>query len=114
MVGKKLARLTLTTSGEVDGRIASFALNRLSRSELKNYLFHLREEIARRRVEVSVAGPADETLWKELEKEFSDKETIVSSDETLGAGVRVRDGDDVIDASVKGLVEETIDRLKKE
>ena len=37
----------------------------------------------------------------------------VTVDEGLGAGVRLRDGDDIIDASVHGYVERIIEELEK-
>jgi hypothetical protein len=110
---KRLARLTLAAGGEVDEQLASFILGRLTRTELKEYLFELRRALGRRRVLVSVSGETAPALLEELEREFSGRQTVVSRDESLGGGVRLRAGDDVIDASVKGLFSETMDRLRK-
>jgi hypothetical protein len=112
MVMRRLAKATLTAGGEVVENVADLIVGNLTRSKLKEYLSALRREIARRRVLVSVSGPADRGFRDELERRFTGRQTIISGDDTLGGGIRVRSGDDLMDASIKGLVTETIDRLK--
>ncbi len=109
---KRLARVTLGPGDLIDESAAELAMTRLTRSELKEYLSELKREIAARRVLVSVSGPAGR-VDDELRRRYAGSQTVVTSDESLGGGMKIRAGDDLIDASVKGLVSGTIDRLKE-
>ena len=110
---KRLAALTLTPSGDVEPRIAAYALQELGRGDVKVYLSALKAEVARRRVRVSVSGGEEAPLAAELSRSFGGMQTVVTKDDSLGAGVLLNRGDDRLDASVKGLVRQTIDRLRK-
>ncbi len=120
---KRLAMATLGRGDQVDDGAVDFAMTRLTRSELKEYLAELKRETARRRVRISLSGPEGEA-GEELRKRFAGNleprrgraawkwQTVVLRDESLGGGIKVQAGDDLIDASIKGLVSGTIDRLK--
>lgn len=117
---KKLAQLTLlpappATEGaaEVNEEVASYVLDQLARSQLKDYLFELRAEVARGIVSASVSGGARGPVESGLGRRFGDKQALVSIDESLGAGLIVTAGNDRLDASIKGLFRQTIEKLRK-
>ena len=111
---RALAQLSLTAGGTVDERVAQFALSRLARSELREYLAALKRELKRRRLDVSVPeGTEERPLREDLGETFPGREMIVSRDDALGGGVRVSAGDDVIDASVRGYLRATIEKLRE-
>jgi hypothetical protein len=112
MEASALARVSIAEDGTVDQKVAEYVL-KLPRSELKEYLAALRREIRRRRVDVSLTGPGEEPLRGELGSAFSGRELVVSRDDALGGGVKVRSGDDVIDASAQGYVRHIIEKLRE-
>jgi F0F1-type ATP synthase delta subunit len=91
--------------------VAARILAALSRAELKRFLVALRLELKRRVVQVTVAGPADGTLDRTIEGAYPGRAVRVRQDESLGAGVRVSAGDDIVDASVHGYIREIIEEL---
>ena len=113
MYAGTLARASLAEDGTVDQRIAEYILRSLPRSELKEYLAALRRELRRRRVDVSLTGPGEEPLRQELGRTFSGRELVISRDDALGGGVKVRTGDDIIDASAQGYVRQLIGKLRE-
>ncbi len=113
MEAAKLARLSFSADGGMDERVTTLVLENLTRSELKEYLAALKRELRRRRVDVSVSGAEDRPLRDTLGVAYPGKEMVVSRDDALGGGVRIRAGDDVIDASVKGYFSSIIGKLRE-
>ncbi len=105
-----LVRRTLTDDGSVRDDVASLLMELQSRSQLKAFLAALRREIKRRTVFVKVAGdpaPAQRTVAER----FPGRAVDVAPDASLGAGVRVSAGDDIVDASVHGTIQRIIAEL---
>lgn len=74
---------------------------------LRSYLARIRREVARQTAVVSSATGLDEATLRDLERHFSQRynRTIRAegrADPSLIAGVRVRVGDDLYDASITG------------
>ncbi len=109
----KLARLTFTEDGRINEEIAAFALQNLSRSQLKSYLSALRREMRRRRVYVALSGGTESEVSSQVGEQYPGKELSISRDDGLGAGVRVSAGDDIVDASVKGYLRELLEEIGK-
>jgi hypothetical protein len=107
----KLLSLALTPEGDVKDEVAALLLERLTRSELKSFLATLLREMKRRHVYVSVAGdPA--VAGNAAQGRYPGREVDVARDESLGAGVRISAGDDIVDASVRGYVRGIIEELE--
>jgi F0F1-type ATP synthase delta subunit len=111
---RRLVELTLAPDGTVDERLVPAVLARLSRSELKEYLAGLRRKARTLRVEVAVSGEPEPEARSALEQTFRGREVVVRSDEALGGGVKIKAGDDVLDASVRAYLRETLKKLGKE
>jgi hypothetical protein len=109
---KKLVALILTPDGQVRDDIASEVLSHLSRSDLKKFLVALRLELKRRIVQVMVAGRTGAALDDAVALAWPGRRLDVETDETLGAGVKVSAGDDIVDASVHGYIREIIEELE--
>ncbi len=112
-VVKKLAELTLTPFGDVEPRIAAYALEELSRSDLKIYLSELKRAASRQRVNATVPGEPGLSVAEVVGRAFPGRRATVTRDDSLGAGVLLNVGDNRLDASVKGLFHQTVDRLRK-
>ncbi len=106
----RLVRRALSEDGSVREETAAGLLGVLSRSQLKAMAAALRRELRRRTVLVQVAGEAD-PVRQAAARRFPGRELDVASDPSLGAGVRVRTGDDVVDASVQGAIRRIITEL---
>jgi len=108
---KKLAHHTIT-GGAVNKAIAEFVLKNLSRADVKNYLFYLKKEIALRTVYVSSAQTLEVDDQKKLAEMFPGQDTRFETDNTLAAGIVIRTNDTIMDASLKGTIEATIEKLR--
>lgn len=87
-------------------------LERLTRSQLKEFLSALRQELKRRRVYVTVAGDPEPGVATAVEGQYPGRDVGVTKDEALGAGVRISAGDDIVDASIRGYIREIIGDLE--
>jgi len=113
-LAKKLVELSKDDKGVVTEALVGEVLAGLKQmqvrkhvSVLKSYLTYLRREIALQTAVVSTPSNLSEAALKEIEANFSKIYGRAISAETkedasLIAGVRVRVGDDVYDASVAG------------
>ncbi len=111
---RRLVELTLAPDGTVDERLVPAVLARLSRSQLKEYLAGLRRAARARRVEVAVSGEPGPQARDTLEQAFQGREIVVKRDEALAGGLKVNAGDDVLDASVRGYLRATLEKLGKQ
>lgn len=109
----KLVAMTFTPSGDVNPAVASWVLENLTRSQLKAYLAALRRELRRRRVYVELSGGSANEVGGELGERYPDRELAISRDESLGAGVRVSAGDDIVDASIRGYLRGLLGEIGK-
>ena len=107
----RLVALVLDAHGDVNEDVAARILAGLSRAELKRFLAAFRLELRRRVVQVALAGKADGALDRTINAAYPGRALRVQQDETLGAGVKVSAGDDVVDASVHGYIREIIEEL---
>jgi hypothetical protein len=108
---KRLVALVLTPDGQVNAAVAAEILDGLSRSELKKFLAALRTELKKRIVQVAVAGRRGPALEEVIAAAYPGRRLDVETDESLGAGVKVSAGDDIVDASVHGYIREMIEEL---
>jgi len=108
---KRLVALALAPDGQVHDEVASQLLSQLSRSDLKRFLAAFRIELKKRVVQVAVAGRPGTALAQAVAHAWPDRSLEVETDESLGAGVKVSAGDDIVDASVHGYIREMIEEL---
>ncbi|PDH29295.1 MAG: hypothetical protein CNC89_03165 [Puniceicoccaceae bacterium MED-G31] len=113
-LAKKLVVLSKDSEGIITGSTVDQVLSGLKQVQprryltlLKCYLEHVRREIALQTAEVSAPSALSEEALKAIEQHYS---TIYGrsirarsiTEESLIAGVRVRIGDDLYDASIAG------------
>ncbi len=104
--------MVLRPDGEVREEVAARIIGELSHSELKRFLTTLTRELARRRISVVMAGEPTAAVGASVAGRYPGREVDVARDEFLGAGVRVRAGDDIIDASIRGYIRGIIEKLE--
>jgi len=105
-------RLALTADGGVNDEVAAILLDQLTRPQLKRFLVALRQDLKRRRVYVTVAGTPDASVAPAVGEQYPGRDIGVEQDETLGGGVRISAGDDIMDASIRGYIREIIGDLE--
>ena len=108
----RLARLVLTADGQVNEQAASALLSGFTRSQLKEFLAALRREILQRKVSVEVAGDQGGAAGAAIAERFPGRAVEVVRQENLGGGVRLRAGDDIVDASIQGYIKGIIAKLE--
>ena len=109
---KRLVELSFRADGELDDETVAFILQRLGRSDLKRYRDALLQVLRRRSVTVSLEGGTERDVDEALRGRFPSRQVDISRDPGLGAGVRVKAGDDVQDASVMGYVRNILSQLE--
>ncbi len=109
---KRLIDIALDADGEVRDDVAARVLESLSRSDLKRFLAALRRELKQRRVFVTLAGEASAGMDESISGSYGGRALSIERDESMGAGVRVRAGDDIVDASVRGYIKDIIEKLE--
>jgi hypothetical protein len=107
---KRLVRGALAEDGTVRDEVAALLLRLMSRSQMKAFVGALRREQRRRTVSVEIAGDVG-PAGRSVAERYPGRSVEVAQDSALGAGVRVRAGDDIVDASVRGIIRKIIAEL---
>jgi len=109
----RLVRLVLASDGQVDEQAAASVLSGFTRAQLKAFLAALRREILRRKVSVEVAGEPGASLGAAVAERYPGRAVEMVRQESLGAGVKLRAGDDIVDASIQGYIKGIIEKLEE-
>ena len=114
MNNKQLRKLALMTlkNGKIDSGVAKYALSRLSKSELKQYLFYFKNVTAKNTIEIISDTTLSPTTKKQLAKIYYGKSLTFEENKKLGVGLFVRIDDTILDLSVKNYIEESVMQLK--
>jgi F0F1-type ATP synthase delta subunit len=86
---------------------------RLSRSEMKDFLFHLRHALKERVVTVRSAAAVSPDTRAAIEQLFPDKETRFEVLPALGGGLQAECDDTIVDISVRRMIARTFTRIKE-
>ena len=108
---KKIAKL-VAENGKVSKEIANFIL-KLKRSELKIFVKFYNLELKKTTVYIESASALSKIDTDDIKNIFKGKRIIQSVDKSLGAGIKVTDGDNIIDFSLKKYINDTVDLLAK-
>ena len=116
---KRLVSLVLGTGGNAPGApggevrddLALLLLEHLTRAELKGLLAALRRELKRRRVTVEIAGDPGPAAGEAMARRYPGRTIEIGRNESLGAGLRISAGDDIVDASMRGYIRQIIEEL---
>lgn len=108
---RKLAQIAASQS-TMPRDVEEFVLKHMSKNELKDFLKFFKIELDKRRVYVISSDTLSGSVLNDLKDKFKDKEMVLSIDESLGAGLKIKDNDMVIDLSFQKYINDTIDELK--
>lgn len=102
----------LVVRGEVDKKIVNYILS-LKRAELKLLLFYLKKRIREKTVNIFSADKVDIKFKNQLEKIFSEREVNYFLDTSLGAGLRIEYGDNIMEISLKNTVLNVFKKIRE-
>jgi hypothetical protein len=106
----RIVRRLVAADGTVRDDVGAAVVAGLSRSELKVLLGSLRRDLRRRSVVVEVAG-TEAPARQAAERRYAGASVDVHPNPGMGAGIRYRAGDDIVDASVRGAIRRIIAEL---
>jgi len=92
--------------------IEQYVLNYLGKQELKAFLSFYKNALNKKRVYVSTSSGISKESLKALKDQYKVKEIIEITDETLGAGIKLREDDMIVDFTFKKYINDTIEKLK--
>lgn len=108
---KNLAKHTVM-DGKIHPKIAKFVMQNLNKTDLREYLFYLKQEIKNQIVFVRTPQDLLAAEKKQIEKLYVSKRILFENDKSLGAGITILNNDNIIDASLKGYIDQAIQELK--
>ena len=109
---KRLVELTVS-EGKVNNEVRRFVLSRLSRNNLRHYLIYLKKELKSRKVFVRSAGIPAPALKIKIDETFKSREIFYEIDKSLGGGLQIEHGDDLIDINMKKMIEKTLYNIRE-
>jgi|GEM_PF-3511692 len=111
---KELARLSVS-EGSVSPDVQRYVLEKLSHSELKSYLLHLKREIKNSKVFIRTAGKPDKETLEGINKIFEGKKVELNFSQMpkLGGGIQIEYKDNLVELSLKALVEKSLKNLRE-
>jgi F0F1-type ATP synthase delta subunit len=98
----------------ISEKVMEYTLKKMSRQDMRNFLFYLKREVLNRKVFVRTANTPDKETVKRIEEMFKDKnvEMNFSVKDSIGAGIEIEYRDHLVELSLKGLIERTFDQIK--
>ncbi len=110
---KKIAKFTVK-AGNIGKEIAEIILSELTRKELIFLFRYLGRTMEENTVRVFSQDSIPELLRKTLARKFYPKTVIFDKDSSLGAGIKIKMNDTVINFSVGSYLDELVTSLKND
>lgn len=108
---KRLAQMA-AENDTIPQDIEKFVLEVLTKQELKDFLRNYKNSLDKKRVYISTSTKIERNEISKLLPQFKNKELILTIDETLGGGIKIKQDDTIIDFTFKKYIDDTIEKLK--
>lgn len=108
---KQLAILA-SQSNTIPEDISLYVINYLSKQDLKLFMRFYKNELDKKRIYVYSQEKLTDNNMKLLKNMYEKKDIILVVDHTLGAGLKIRQNDTIVDFTFKKYINDTIDTLK--
>lgn len=108
---KKLAQLA-AENDTIPQDIEKYVLEVLSKQELKVFLRNYKSALDKKRIYISTSTTISKGDITNFLPQFRGKELILTTDETLGGGIKIKHDDTIIDFTFKKYIDDTIEKLK--
>lgn len=111
---KKLARLTVS-DGQTADELEKYVLEKLTRADLRTYLFYLKQEIKNRKVFVRTPGKPDKGTIEIINKLFEGKAVEMNYEQMqpLGAGIQIEYKDNLVELSLRKLISRSLENIRE-
>lgn len=111
---QKIKRLAIIAakSSTIPRDIEEYVLTCFKKQELKEFLHYYKDALSKNRVFVTSSLDLSEENKTLLKSIFKEKELITLKEEDLGAGIKIRQNDTIIDYTFKKYINDTIEKLK--
>lgn len=108
---KKLAKLTIR-NGNVDKKIAKYALSRLTRKEFITYLACLKTVVYKNSVRVISAQELPSKVKQSIERKIKNRIIFFEQDQSQSEGIKIIIDDTIIDLTVSGYISTMLEQLR--
>lgn len=108
---KKLARITIR-NGKVNAKVAKYVIFKLTRKELIMYLSALKNIVYENSVRVMSARELSPQIKQTIRSKFKDRVVFFEQDKKQGEGLIIMVDDTIIDLTISGYIESTLEQLK--
>lgn len=108
---KKLAEIA-SEKEAISQDVQEYVLTVLGKQDLKIFLMYFKQMIDKKTVYVKSATEITNQSLQILKNNFDGKKILVEEDKSLGAGVKLKIDDMVVDFTIKNYINETIAQLK--
>ncbi|MDO8269953.1 MAG: hypothetical protein Q7T54_04775 [Candidatus Levybacteria bacterium] len=108
---KKLALISAEATS-IPKDIENFVLKCLNKQDLKAFLHYYKLELDKKRVYVSSTNVISGENLGLIKKMYAGKDIITIIDENLGAGLKLKHDDLVVDFTFKKYINDTVEKLK--
>lgn len=98
---------------ELSNQASQYLAQKLTRGDLRTYLFFLKKYIHENEVNVKTSIPASNQTMSQLKKLFPNKNVTFGTDSSLGGGIYIEDGDNLIYMNIKSAMESIIYEMNK-
>ena len=109
---KVLVRVSYSDHGFDSTTVLAIA-EKLSRSELKQYVTALKREEQKRTIVVESAQSVSDTMKETIKKIFSGKKVVFNQDTKLILGMRITDNDLVYNSNLKNTFDKAIEQIQE-
>lgn len=108
---KKLAGNTIR-NGKVNAKVAKYVIFKLTRKELIIYLTALKNIVYANSVRVMSVQELSVQLKQSIKSKFKDRVVFFEQDKEQGEGLKIIVDDTIIDLTINGYVESTLEQLR--
>lgn len=94
-----------------DKKTADYVLQKLNKKELKLFVSYYKKALAKLTIAVTSASELTIAQKEELKQLYKDLKLTIEIDPYLGAGIKIRHDDTIIDFTFKKYINDTIAKL---
>lgn len=108
---KKLAKAVYYQKN-IDPKLSKFIFENLNRVQLANFVRYLKILVNKEKVVIKSGTTISTTIKDNLKKRFADRNVEFIENDKNTVGISVKENDTIIDLSVSGMINQTVEQLK--
>lgn len=95
----------------LDKKTADFVMQKLNKKQLKSFVMYYKKALAKQTIKITTAGELASSEKEELKQLYKNMKLDIEIDASLGAGIKIRHDDTIIDFTFKKYINDTIAKL---